>query len=191
LSSFDEARLLGRLASATPRTRALFAALIAERLFGLYELFAQRSGKGDPVALRAALDAAWDAADAAELTRAQALAEALVPDEGEHWVLESGFGSNAAAAVAYALRTRLTDDPQEAAWAARQAYDVADYAAQLQLDDDGFDEDALADQPVVQEALAGIDADLETALSDPPAEAIPRLRQARRAAAARLAELAA
>jgi uncharacterized protein YjaG (DUF416 family) len=194
---YDEAKLVDRLASATPRARALFAALIAERLFGLYEYFAQRSVQGDPDALREALDAAWQAIDSyvdtSELERLQAQAEGLVPDEDEDWVAESGFGQNAAAAVAYALRTRLTDNPQEAEWAARQAYDVTDYAAQRQLEDADFDaagEEALANQPVVQEALAGIDADLDAALADPPADALPGLRERARDGAFRLVELA-
>ena len=120
---YDEPTLLDRLNGASARARALFAALAAERLFGLYEYFAERSGQGDTAQLRAALDAAWDAidGDAGDLERWQEVAEDLVPEEDpDTWVLESGYAQSAAAAVAYALRTRLTDNPQEAAWAARQ-----------------------------------------------------------------------
>jgi uncharacterized protein YjaG (DUF416 family) len=185
---YDESALLDRLAGASPRARALFAAAVAERLFGLYEYFAETSGQGDVAALREALDAAWDP-EASGLERLQEQAEALVPEEDDDWVTASGYAQNAAAAVAYALRTRLTDDPQEAAWAARQAYDTTDYAAQRQLEDAGFDEageEALLNQPVVQEALAGLEADLEAALSEPPAEP---LRDQARQGGARLVEL--
>jgi uncharacterized protein YjaG (DUF416 family) len=194
---YDESTLLERLAGASPRARALFAARVAERLFGLYEYFAERSGQGAPARLREALDAAWAAVDsdvpAAELERFQEVAEELVPEEDDDWVTESAYGQNAAAAVAYALRARLTSDPQEAVWAARQAYDTTDYAAQRQLGHLEFDdpgaEDALAEQPVVQEALAGLDADLEAALADPPPPEIPRLRDEARSGGLRLVEL--
>jgi uncharacterized protein YjaG (DUF416 family) len=193
---YDESALLDRLAGASPRARALFAARVAERLYPLYEYFAESSGQGDRDALREALDAAWQAVDSdvptAELERLQEVAEELVPEEDDDWVTASGYASNAAAAVAYALRTRLTDNPQEAAWAGRQAYDTTDYAAQQQLEDAGFDdagEDALLAQPVVQEALEGLNTDLEAALAEPPAEETSRLRDEARQGGARLVEL--
>jgi uncharacterized protein YjaG (DUF416 family) len=193
---YDESALLDRLAGASPRARALFAARVAERLYPLYEYFAETAHQGDPNTLRTALDAAWRAVDTdvprAELERLRELAEELVPEEDDDWVTESGYASNAAAAVAYALRTRLTDNPQEAAWAARQAYDVTDYAAQQQLEDAGFDdagEEALLSQPVVQEALEGLNTDLEAALTEPPAEETSRLRDEARQGGARLVEL--
>lgn len=192
---YDEPTLLDRLTLASPRARALFAALVAERTFGLYEYFAERSGQGDRDSLRAALDAAWEAIDGEprELERLQEVAEDLVPEEDDDWVLESGYAQSAAAAVAYALRTRLTDNPQEAAWAARQLYDAADYAAQRRLEDLDLNEpgaeDALADQPVVQAALAGVEADLDAALADPPPAEIPRLRDEARQGAEALVQL--
>ena len=165
------------MTAAGARARALFAAACAERLFGLYAL-------GERERLRAALDLAWaESDDAAALEGARQTAEALVPAEDADWVEASAFAQNAAAAVAYALRTRLTDHPQEAAWAARQVYDAADYAAQQRVE--GFDEEALAAQPIVQAALAGIAADLETAL----AEDVSRLREQARHGSATLAEL--
>jgi uncharacterized protein YjaG (DUF416 family) len=196
---YDESTVLERLGTGSSRARALFGALTAERLFPLYELFAERTGQGDPARLREALDAAWAAIDGqfvdpAELARLQEVAEDLVPEEDDDWATESGYAQNAAAAVAYGLRTRLTDNPQEAAWAARQANDFADYVAQRQLEDLELDapgaEDALADQPIVQEALAGIEADLAAALGDPPPDALPALRDQARKGGETLVELA-
>ena len=194
---YDEPVLLDRLAGASARARALFAAMNAERLFGFYEMFARNTGQGDTDSLRAALDAAWQAIDGdgptAELERERDVAEGLVPEEDENWVIESGFASDAAAAVAYALRARLADNPQEAAYTARSLYDASDFVAQQQLGDLDLNEpgaeDKLADQPVVQEALAGIQADLAAALSDPPPADIPRLRDEARQGAAALVEL--
>lgn len=93
------------------------------------------------------------------------VAEAMVPiDEGE-WVLEMGYGQNAAAAVAYAVRTWLTEDPQEGVWGARQVYEAADYAAQrsmpaLDLNSAGA-EGELFQSAIVQTAVTGLAEDLD------------------------------
>ncbi len=162
------------MTAAPARARALFAASCAERLFGLYERA--------PGQLRAALEAAWEGEDVA---RWQQVAEGLVSDEDP-------YGENAAAAVAYALRTWMTDEPREAAWAARQVYEAADFAAQRQLEELDLNapgaEDQLADRPVVQEALAGIADDLAAALAGTPAA---DLRRAAREGSARLLALVA
>ena len=180
---YDEAALRERLDPAPARARALFAALGAERLFPLYEHFAQRTGQGDPDKLRAALDAAWAAldGDAGKLARWEDVAMGLVPDEDDDaWEIESAYAENAAAAVAYALRTRATGDLEPAIWTALQAYEATDFAAQRLLEPltytDPGGEDALRGHPVVQEALAGINTDLAAATENPPAEEIPRLR---------------
>jgi uncharacterized protein YjaG (DUF416 family) len=187
--------VLERLGSGSARARALFGALMAERLFPLYELFAERSGQGDPARLREALDAAWAAVDGAfvdpaELQRQSDVAEELYPAEDDDWVAESGYAQHAAAAVAYALRARLTDDLRLAALPARMSSELADYVAQEQIDGPGFDEEALDNQPIVQEALAGIEADLATALGDPPPDGLPLLRDQARKGGDTLVELA-
>ncbi len=89
----------------------------------------------------------------------------MVPvDEGE-WILETGYGQNAAAAVAYAVRTWLTEDPQEGVWAARQVYEAADYGAQRSLP--GLDlnaagaEETLFQSRIVQAAVTGLAEDLD------------------------------
>jgi hypothetical protein len=192
---YDETSLIERLTGASPDARALFAALSAERLFELYVLFAKRTGQGDPGRLRAALDAAWAPdGDPAALERWERIAEELVPEEDEQWANVTAYAENAAAAVAYALLTRRTGDPEVAVLPARQAYEAADFAAQRQLEHveytDPGAEDALADRPIVQEALAGIEADLEAALSDPAPDAVPALRDRARKGAATLVELA-
>jgi uncharacterized protein YjaG (DUF416 family) len=197
---YDEPELVGRLSNASPEGRALFAAASAERLFPLYERYAARTGQEALAQLRTALDAAWEAvgAEAApeDLARWQEVAEALVPDEDdEGWVEDAAYGQNAAAAVAYALRTRLTDDPQEAAWAARQIYDAADYAAQqiddnLDFNDPGADEAVLA-TPVVQEALRAIQENLSLVpdADQVTREELARLKQDAHHAGQRLAQL--
>lgn len=114
-----------------------------------------------------------------------------MPDEeDEGWVAESAYGQSGAAAVAYALRTQLSDDPQEAIWGARQLYEAADYAAQqqnadLELNDPGAEELLLC-TPVVQEALAGIEHDLARVAAG---EDVTSIRQQAQDGAHRLAGL--
>jgi hypothetical protein len=190
---YDEAQLVRDLSAETKAARAAFAAASAERLQPLYTWFHEVSGQGDPAVLRAALDAVWDlvlglrAPD--DLDRLQDAAESLVPDEEDDgWVEQSAYAQNAAAAVAYAVRSWISDDPEEAGWAARQLYEAADYAAQQETDDLNAPgaEDALLARPVVQEALEGIRADLQAiSSSGDPRE----VRDGARAGGAHLARL--
>jgi hypothetical protein len=196
---YDESELVKAL-SGTPRNaRVMFAAACAERLQPLYAWFHETSGQGDPDGLRAALDAAWQAvlepAGSEDLGQWQEAAELLVPDEeDEGWVDQSAYAQNAAAAVAYALRSWSADEPQDAGWAARQVYEAADYAAQRQLEDLDLNapgaEDALLGRPVVQEALEGLGQDLRDVSRPGPTEQVAReVREKARAGGAKLARL--
>lgn len=165
---YDEAAIRARLTRLDRASRTAFVAACAERLWPLFERYARATGGGDPEVLRGVLDKAWLAAqgvDTGGLEQAQEVAEAMVPiDEGE-WVLEMGYGQNAAAAVAYAVRTWLTEDPQEGVWGARQVYEAADYAAQrsmpaLDLNSAGA-EGELFQSAIVQTAVTGLAEDLD------------------------------
>lgn len=167
LETYDEAEITARLVRLDRSRRTAFVAACAERLWPLFERYSLVTGCGDAADLRTVLDQAWTVAqggDAVDLESASTIAEELVPsDEGE-WVFEMGYGQNAAAAVAYAVRTWLTDDPQEGVWGTRQVYEAADYAAQHSLPD--FDPNAvdaerrLLESSAVQSALAGLATDL-------------------------------
>jgi cation transport regulator ChaB len=193
---YDESNIVARLSELSPRARTLFAASAAERLFALYEWYAERASRADPAKLREALDLAWSAVgtDVPEddVARWQDIAEELVPDEeDEGWTEQTAYGENGAAAAAYALCVARTGDPQEAGWAGLQLYEAADYAAQRQLEDLDLNEpgaeDALADQPVVQAALQAIEDDLAAAERE---TAIDEARGRAREGGLRLAELA-
>jgi hypothetical protein len=80
------------------------------------------------------------------------------------WVRESGYGQYGAICVAYAVRTWLTDDPQQTVWAARQVNDAAEYAVrhgseglQIRLP---CEVDPPSFSPVVHVAVAAIESDL-------------------------------
>lgn len=198
---YDEQSLVEALTRLPVTSRVMFAASCAERLMPLYRRYQDASDEPNPDQLGAALEAAWGAALGAiptdRLSAWQIVAEGLVPDEDdESWVDEYAYGQNGAAAVAYALRTALTGEPQEAAWAARQVYEAADFAAQQQLP--GLDqnqpgaEDELLSTPVAQEALARLRDDmLALELGDLPIDRVLALaRERARQGGLRLAQLA-
>ncbi|WP_136518153.1 DUF416 family protein [Cellulomonas telluris] len=167
--AYDESEMTARLAAVDRAQRTAFAAACAERLWPLFERYVATTGEGDSEALRSVLDAAWLVAGGgtvSDLPDRQEVAEDMVPTDEGDWVFEMGYGQNAVAAVAYAVRTWLSDDPQEAVWAARQVYEAADLAAQdasgeSDMSSPGI-EDALLASPLVQTALAGLAADLAT-----------------------------
>jgi hypothetical protein len=168
---YDEAVILRRLELLTRSSKTAFAGACAERLWPLVERYASAAGvaAAQISALRAGLDAVWRSAlgSPEDLASVQALAESLAPKEDDQWVFEVGYGQNAIAAVAYAACTWLTDESQEAVWAARQVYEAADYGAQRQLSDLGAYsadlEDDLRDSSVVRGAVEALGADLEAA----------------------------
>ncbi|NTW40945.1 MAG: DUF416 family protein [Cellulomonadaceae bacterium] len=172
--TYDEQVVLHRLAGLDRRSRTAFAASCAERLLPLFERYARSVGAPELGSrLRAVVAAAWDAASGGEVDveTYQGEAERMVPSDADEWTLETGYGQSAAAAAAYAIRTWLTDDPQEAAWAARQVYELADYAALqgsrgLELNAPGAEARVLASS-AVQHALAAIDRTLDAVEARP------------------------
>ena len=95
----------------------------------------------------------------------------MVPSDDDGWTLEMGYAQNAAGAAAYAIRTWLTDDAQEAAWAGRQVYELADYAvlqSNPELDLNSPDATAFVTaSDLVQQALAALDRTLDAIESRP------------------------
>lgn len=165
MRDYNEGDIVRRLADMHTDRQTAFAASIAQRLLGLYQRFQERTGMGDLAGLTAVLERVWAGIETGQgaVVDDQRTAESLVPDDSGEWVFEMGYAQNSAAAVAYAVRAQLTGDSQEAAWAARQIFEVADYAAQRQLEDNGQDEPTeaeLAGHPLVQEALGFIEVDL-------------------------------
>lgn len=93
------------------------------------------------------------------------MAEEQVPYEDDSWVDECAFAQHAAAAVAYAIRCRLTGDVQEAGWAARQVYEALDLWVTTRDDIDlnaAGAEERIAADPLVQAELTRQRREIET-----------------------------
>lgn len=129
---FDEGNLQSRLKALRPRSRRLFALSCAERLFPLYQAYRDRAGRGNPRRIRKALDELWRAVSLDRKCESRGRAgeyESLIPDEDSRWTAINPLAENAVAALVYAIRCHVSKDCENAAWAAVQAYEAADYVA--------------------------------------------------------------
>jgi len=171
---FVEPQLREQLDRLPKEHRAAFAASCAERLFPAYERFSEEAGRGDPQTLRAALSRLWedlacDPLSELELHASPKNCLALVPPEDEEpWAESQPSADDAAAALVYALESRVKDDSQEAAWSARRAYDALDRF--LMSDQPGVIVTAAAEHqvqehPLVQAELARQRRDLDELLA--------------------------
>ncbi len=125
---FDEAGLVSRLTSLRPGLRAVFAALCARRLVAMTESEAVAE-KGVVLDLGRLAERIWDSLESNSLTNEvankylDAAMDLVADDESD---TASKFEEDAASALAYTCRAWITQDPQEAAWAARRAYEAVD-----------------------------------------------------------------
>jgi uncharacterized protein YjaG (DUF416 family) len=170
---FDEAELATTLERPPQRLRAAFAAACAERLMPAYVAFSERSGRGDPEALRAILTRLWDDLSGermgdAEVRSAIEACTELIPEEDDGpWIMEQASAEDAGAAVAYALRCRQSGQAKEAAWAARRAYEALDHYVinreNIDTNKPGAEQRVLQ-HPLVQAELARQSRDLSEVL---------------------------
>jgi uncharacterized protein YjaG (DUF416 family) len=186
---FDEPDLVARLARLPSKPRVAFAALCAERQLPNYIRFSERSGLGNPNVLKEALESIWQDVQRQPLAKSEleTILErcmALVPSGEEDTEEETAYAEDAAASVVYTIRARLADDPQEAAWGARCAYDTLDYFLMSQIDSTSVTrehEKFVLSHPLVQAEFQRQQADLkdlELASSEKslPASVISELR---------------
>lgn len=163
--TYDEPAIVQRLTRLDRTRKAAFAAACAQRLLPLFDRYAAATS-ADPAIIHGVLERVWEAlrGTQVDLLPLQAAAEGQVPQEDDDWIVETGYAQNATACAAYAVRAWLTDDAQEAAWASRQVYELADYAVQQLLPDLDLNrpdaESQLLGNELVQIALAGIEHDL-------------------------------
>jgi uncharacterized protein YjaG (DUF416 family) len=181
LLHFDEPNLIVRLAKLPNELRVAFAALCAERQLPNYARFSARSGLGDPSVLKEALVSIWEDVQGRPVSNArlEAILErcmALIPNGDEDTEEETAYADDAAAAVAYTIRARLAGDPQEAAWAARRAYEAVDHFIVSQLNSTIVERDQegnIASHPLAQAELMRQQDDLKDLLSVSAEKPVP------------------
>lgn len=132
--SFEENALVGELRGLPSQARIAFAAAAATRQLGSYERLARESSSSNEHRPREIVAQLWADLKAAAVDRAawSALLDevmSLLPEESDDWAISHALVDDALSSLAYAIRCLLTPEPQEAAWAARRAYEAADQAA--------------------------------------------------------------
>jgi len=167
--NFDEKELKDKLAGVANVRRSLFAAMVATRLSVGYEFYAG----GDSGKFNAALDYLWKSLGAEvsvdEVGHYVDEAIALIPGESEGPRRFAAQADDAAAALAYALRSLIDPSPQEAAWAARRAYESADNLViqRTGVEIGGEAENRVIEDPLIQSELERQQFDVEVAMSSP------------------------
>ena len=131
---FDEATLVSELAAVSSRARVAFAAAAATRQLANYERIARQLNAAKAQRPREVADQLWADLQRASIdhdlwSREVDEVMSLLPEESDVRGLGHALADDALSSLAYAIRCLLTREPQEAAWAARRAYEAADQAA--------------------------------------------------------------
>ena len=176
LHPFDAKALLRSLRRLDKARRTAFAAAIATRLLCAYEFVAADASLSNGQLPRDTVSALWSALEVdtddgvwrarlAEVTRlfpqdGEVEWSSVSPDQG--WVLYA-MADDGIAALMYAIECWLTDDPQQAVWAAQRADEASDQAAIALLNIEPLKqhEKRIQSHAVVQRELARQAADLD------------------------------
>ncbi len=129
---FDEPVLVKTIEALEPRLRVAFATACAERLRPAYLRFTTRAQRGEPVEFEANLDRLWlDLAgqcmtDEEVATGLDSCMRIIPHPDDVPWFEEQIYAEDGGAALAYAMSCRADGQSQNAAWAARRAYETLD-----------------------------------------------------------------
>jgi hypothetical protein len=167
---YDEPKLIKALDLLPKLLRTAFAALCAQRLLPAYLAYAEHIEPESRTDVASVLDRLWSdlEGDKVSLQEIQENLDACLAllrgeDEGE-WSRQRSQGEDGITAVAYALRTRLSGESQEAAWAARCVYEALD---QFVINEEGIDisksgaEERIIANPLIQGEFARQRQDLD------------------------------
>lgn len=166
--NFDEPNMIDALEGMPSRARVAFAAACATRQLASYEAFADSQHLVSALFPREHVMAVWQAVEQGSPTgeiwsnRLEEVME-LAPEAGHAWTPLHAYADDAIASLAYSIRCLAADSAQEAAWAARRAYEAADQAAIILIGEDfgpGLEEKILA-HPIVARELGRQARDLQ------------------------------
>jgi len=160
LFAFDEKKLLKTLDRFSPVLRTTFATVCAARLVSLLshndEVHARTKETLTNAIDMLRADVRMAGHTAVDWQSLLNHVMALLPLEDETFEEGGTLLDDAVAAVAYAIRTRMTGSSQEAAWCARRCYEYFDHVANTDFANLGIDnptEERLLAHPKTQEEL--------------------------------------
>lgn len=159
--TFSEANLLSSLSGMEDRAMVAFAAACATRQLSCYEAYAAKFATPCAQEMGKYVAQVWEAiehAGASDIDWQQSLESImnLAPGESDSWTPLHAYADDAIASLAYSVRCLIKKDAQEAAWAARRAYESVDQAAIKALNPElnGPESEArIRSHPVVQREL--------------------------------------
>jgi uncharacterized protein YjaG (DUF416 family) len=131
---FDASALVSSLKCLTLQGQVAFAAAAATRQLPNYEIFVRSENIGAEPSARMLLSKLWEdlhqnIVDRELWSGNLELVMERLPGEGQGWDIPRALADDALASLAYAIRCLLSEDPQEAVWAASRAYESADQRA--------------------------------------------------------------
>jgi hypothetical protein len=137
---FDESGLVLDLSKLSRRFVVAFALCCATRQLSAFEIYAEKFAPEVREIPPCIVDELWDFVgsnkeDTLPWVERLAAVEALFPEEQDSWAPLHVYAENALYSLAYTIRCLIAADAQEAAYAARVAYEAADQAALRFLDD--------------------------------------------------------
>lgn len=163
---YDEPTLVRRLGKLSFAAQCTFAACCAQRLSPAYPIFARALDGKSPNALNEALSSIWAGIlppiERAAFQRLEKQILSLHPTD-EEYSRVSPYAEDAVCAAAYTVRTALMNDAQQAAYAARCAFNATDTLINDAVDFDWNSpgvEDRMLACSVVQRELARQERDL-------------------------------
>lgn len=170
---YDEEAMVERLRGLPPVQRTLYALLCVSRILPAYRRYQEKTGHGDADAVEAVAERLWEAVEGGSVERLDleaglSLVSSLMPSEDDWDDETQPYAEDALAALAYAIRAQLTEDPQEAAWAGRRCYEAAEYLASSldTVDSTKRRSPAVADLlPIVKAELEQQNRDLENVIT--------------------------
>lgn len=151
---FNESALVRSLSGLSRAAQIAFATKTAERAIKVC-CHGSRKTLYDSV-LRPAADVLWESV-LAERVQLESTLDVIInalPNEGDQdWAIQDALDDHAISSLAYAVRASLNQAAaQEAAWAARRAYELVDQAVLARSS--RVDEEDIKNHPLVQRELA-------------------------------------
>ncbi len=130
MMKFDEKKLILNLEMLSPRKRLAFSVAAASRIINNYGFYSKKVNLVDSTAINT-MESLWAAVldNSIEHKKWESILSILlnlIPEENTNWTIWHALIDDAISSLAYAIRCMLTSSSQEAAWAARRAYEAAD-----------------------------------------------------------------
>jgi uncharacterized protein YjaG (DUF416 family) len=135
---FDERTVITRLSRMNAHSKVMFALCCATRQLNAWNEFSRRLAPEKLDIFRDVLEKIWKSLNTNvvpigwKMTLDEVMT--LLPEEQDGWAPFHVYADHAVSSLAYTLRCLIDSKEQEAAWAARRAYEAADQGAIRHLD---------------------------------------------------------